>query len=343
MGDFPIAEAQLLALFMQSLTHGVHLVTFASCVRTQLRSSSARKPMNWLWLSVAVSLFIVATIDLSFNLYHNIFAFVFFTGQGGAAAVFDELSSWVEVVRSVLFYLGGSISDIALMYRCWVICGRKWTLLILQLLLFLSALACASVILYYTAILEATSTIPDENKLRPFLTAYFSTTLCTNVICTSLIVFHIWKVNRRSSEFFTHSFRGSGRVDFLALNRIFIESALLYTSSVVITFAALLSGSNVNYALSDISQELAGVSFDLIIIRISRGISIEQTEEFTATLRLPQAMKEHTVTQDTRAVSICDTQAVDTTSGALSYSLSVTEAERSEKRYDICEDIADGV
>lgn len=44
-------------------------------------------------------MFIVATIDLSFNLYHNIFAFVFFTGQGGAAAVFDELSSWVEVVR----------------------------------------------------------------------------------------------------------------------------------------------------------------------------------------------------------------------------------------------------
>jgi len=275
--------------------------------------------MSWCWLSVAVALFTVGSIDLSLNLYRNMTALVFNSSRAGATATFNDLSNWVEDIRSVCFYAGGIISDAALMYRCWVISGRRWILLILPSLLFLAACACASVAFYCTSTLEAMSTIPAERKLRPFLTAYFATTLATNLICTSLIVYHVWRVHRHSSEFFTRSLKGSGRLDFSELNRIFIESALLYTGSVLISCVALVSGSNIYYAFSGISLGLAGVSFDLIIVRINRGVSTEQTQQFTATFRSPVMMQAATADTIVASADTRDPEAADITSGTMSY------------------------
>lgn len=50
-------------------------------------------------MSIAVALFLVGTLDVSFNLYHNIIAFCLYTGPGGAEGEFERLSNWVNVLR----------------------------------------------------------------------------------------------------------------------------------------------------------------------------------------------------------------------------------------------------
>lgn len=104
--DITIAEGQLIALFMQSIAYGVHLVTFVICVSTLLDRpngrlhlmSSAYGP----WLLIAIALFVVGTIDVSFTFYHSLVAFIFYTGQGGAARVFDDISNWVNVMKVII-------------------------------------------------------------------------------------------------------------------------------------------------------------------------------------------------------------------------------------------------
>lgn len=99
MANFPIQEAQLISLFMQSTVYGVHVVTFLMCMWALLRPLNSGRPVNWPWLSVAVILFAIGTADVSFNLYHNLIAFIYYTGLGGAQAQFEDLSSWVNVMR----------------------------------------------------------------------------------------------------------------------------------------------------------------------------------------------------------------------------------------------------
>ena len=97
---FPIAEAQLTALFMQSTVYGIHVVTFAMCMYTWFGCHPTLRASNRLpWMVVAIALFLVGTIDVSFNFYHNLIAFIFFTGTSGANGEFEDLSNWVNVMR----------------------------------------------------------------------------------------------------------------------------------------------------------------------------------------------------------------------------------------------------
>jgi len=63
-----------------------------------------------------------------------------------------------------------------------------------------------------------------------------------------------------------------------------VESALLYTTTVVFCVVLDLARTNMYYGITDISLEVAGISFDMIIIRIWTGVSTEQTQAFAATL-----------------------------------------------------------
>lgn len=276
MANFPIQEAQLISLFMQSTVYGVHVVTFLMCMWALLRPLNSGRPVNWPWLSVAVILFAIGTADVSFNLYHNLIAFIYYTGLGGAQAQFEDLSSWVNVMRTVWILLQATVSDAALVYRCWIIYDRRWYVALLPALLWLASTVCAGAEAYYTATLEDMSTIPDTNMLEPLIAAYCTLTLATNLLCTGLIAYRIWRVDRQSSRFFSQTSRGSVRVSLRDVNRIMIESALLYTSAIAVTFIVEVAGSNAEYNVSDVGLELAGIAFDLIIIRIGRGIAAGQ-------------------------------------------------------------------
>ncbi|KAH9913021.1 uncharacterized protein B0H18DRAFT_218602 [Fomitopsis serialis] len=91
-------------------------------------------------------------------------------------------------------------------------------------------------------------------------------------------------VHKRTSSFFTRSWRGPSRLSFADVTLIIIESALLYTTTVIICVVLDLANSNAYYGATDVSLEVAGISFDLIIIRIWTGVSTEQTQAFTDTV-----------------------------------------------------------
>jgi len=145
----------------------------------------------------------------------------------------------------------------------------------LPTLLWLAAAVCASLQLCYMFSLRQAETIPAARRIQPYYHAFFATSLAVNIFTTAFIVYRIWAMQKLSSEFFTNNWRGTGRVNLSQVNRIFVESALLYTLSVAITLVTELSKSNGTYGASDVSLELAGISFDLIIIRIWSGVSIE--------------------------------------------------------------------
>lgn len=149
------------------------------------------------------------------------------------------------------------------------------------MVLWLAAIGMAIAILYFVITLRAVTTLLDQTTLQPLIVAYLLTTLVNNALCTGIIVHRIWQINQQSSEFFKQTFRGSGRTNLKGVIIILIESALLYTASVLATFIAAAAKNNINYGFSDMMLEVSGIAFDLIIIRINGGTSAEQTQAFT--------------------------------------------------------------
>ncbi|KZT70948.1 hypothetical protein DAEQUDRAFT_688311 [Daedalea quercina L-15889] len=286
MREITIAEAQLTALFMQSVTYGVHMVTFAACMYTWLhRSPTASK--SWVWMVTAVALFGIGTCDVAFNLYHNIMAFILYMGPGGANAVFDHSSNWVNVMRSVWLYLSALISDAVLIYRCWIVYANvrhRAIMGIATILLWLACVSFAIAIIYYLSTVGAYASIPMIPELRPFQEAFFVTTLMVNLITTGLIIRRLWKVHKCTASAFTRSRRLQTRLGYGKIILIFIESALLYTATIVVCVVVVFAGSIAAYGVTDVALEVAGIAFDLITIRIWMGVSTEQTQAFANTV-----------------------------------------------------------
>lgn len=139
MTNFPIETAQIVALWMECIFYGqynpftfpiaatnilrplgIFLVTFSLCMRIllfmrNLRQSSkgtiGPSPIKWNMILVALAMFVFASFDVAFGLCHNIDAFVYYTGPGGATAEFSLVSNWVNVMKSADFVAQTTIGD----------------------------------------------------------------------------------------------------------------------------------------------------------------------------------------------------------------------------------------
>ncbi|KAF7328336.1 Ubiquitin carboxyl-terminal hydrolase [Mycena venus] len=115
MDDFPITEAQIVALFLESVFWGFYLVTFVPCLHSILFKSSWElkqlSEINWSMLLVALGVCVFATLDIAIGLMHNIQAFALYAGAGGAMEEFSNISDWVNVVKTVDVVLQTLLGD----------------------------------------------------------------------------------------------------------------------------------------------------------------------------------------------------------------------------------------
>ncbi|KAH9948559.1 hypothetical protein B0H21DRAFT_707667 [Amylocystis lapponica] len=277
---------------MQSVVYGIHVVTFMTCVLMLYRRTSTcmSRRHNWFMLWITVTLFVIGTLDVAFDLYHNLVAFVFYKGPGGAEQDFTHISNWANVTRievsdnfqTVWLALEVCVSDAVLIYRCWITYSRRWSVIALSMLLWLAVVAAAVMVVYYMITAQehmGLTTMLAVPKLQQWVTVFGALTITLNVCTTSLIVYRMWMVNRRMVLLLGKNNADGGRTSLSHVIRIIIESALLYTASCIATFVADLVGSTAIYSVAGVMVELAGISFNLIVIRVVQGTSIEHTTQ----------------------------------------------------------------
>ncbi|EGO03192.1 hypothetical protein SERLA73DRAFT_69100 [Serpula lacrymans var. lacrymans S7.3] len=260
--NFPITTAQIVGLFMECILYGIYLVTLVQCLRALLWSDSnhafkSRNKINWPMLVVAILLCTFATLDVAFGLRHNLVAFVYYTGQGGATAEFEDISYWVNVMKTVDYVIQTLIGD-------------------------------AMLITFATL---DTSALLNVSQAEPFVDSVLGTTLGMNIITT---LYRIWSVDRQTARMTvsTSSRRGS-RLKHVV--RILVESAALYTVSVLVFVCTYAASNNANYGTSDNVVQIIGISFNLIIIRITSGRSFENMTAVAPTLPTIEINKRRTM------------------------------------------------
>ena len=97
---FPVGEAQLVSVFLQSVTYGIYLVTLWITARALFFDAlGERKKVNWPMVAVMSLMAVFATLDVALGLKHNLDAFIFYTGPGGPQEEFENISYWVNVMK----------------------------------------------------------------------------------------------------------------------------------------------------------------------------------------------------------------------------------------------------
>lgn len=165
-----------------------------------------------------------------------------------------------------------SCADNGQIYRCYVVYGRRWIVIIPSSILWLAGFACAIAETYYSSTATQSTNLVGAAKIEPFLNAFIVCCVTLNVITTGkphalstcahnltciagLILYRINAIHRASARYFSEASGGttvSNRVRWSELSRILIESAFIYTLSGVILLIVNFAGSNAVYPTSDI-------------------------------------------------------------------------------------------
>ncbi|KAJ7205004.1 hypothetical protein GGX14DRAFT_569155 [Mycena pura] len=269
--EFPLTEAQLTGNWFETLTYGMYFVTCGFCARTLLfigPEQRWRKPseIRWFILSVAVVLFVVGTFDVVIGLLHNLQAFVFFRGTGGAAQELTDISNWINIARSVAQVIQMILGDFVLIYRCYIVHARRFKVVIPSFFLYLVGVAMAIKLIEVEASLNHAKITLNSSEILPWWITFFCVTAVQNTLTTSLLIWRIWRVEHESDKFrFTRSRTVSivnAQPRLRKVIRVIAESGFAYTMMVFMTFVTL---------------QATGIAFNVIIVRSSP----RRDEEFT--------------------------------------------------------------
>ncbi|KAJ7887345.1 hypothetical protein B0H14DRAFT_2696261, partial [Mycena olivaceomarginata] len=277
-----LSEAQLLGNWFETLTYGMYFVTCGFCARKLLcigPEDRGRRPseIRWFILSVGITLFVVATFDVVIGLLHNLQAFAFYTGGGGAAKELSDISGWINVARTVAQVIQMILGDFVLVYRCYIVYSRRWKVLIPSLILYIGGVAIAIKLVEAQASLKHEETTMNSSDIRPWTETLFCITAVQNTLTTGLLIWRIWRVEREIEKLRANTSGTTNNQPFRKVTRIIAESGFAYTLMVFLTFVVNACNSNLIYPFANSTLQATGIAFNVIIIRTSPS----RDEQFT--------------------------------------------------------------
>jgi len=282
MGGISQDGAVLVAMIVETFFYGILTVLFGFTIRVL-----AFKPyayINKRLLLTSIAMYILATIHLVTDAYRIMDTFVNFRSKdGGPIAYINALGSPTYLLKSTVYALQTLIGDSCIIYRCFIVWQRNIWVILLPLLLLVSCIVTgAGVLTNFSRISPNTEVF----SLTKWVATFFTMSLATNVICTVLISFRIWSVDRAT---------GTCRQSESTLRPVLavvVESGAIYSASLVALLATFLSHSWAQYIVIDAVTPIIGIVFTMIIVRIGLSVAWQtQSGHAVATLQynIPQS------------------------------------------------------
>ncbi|KAL0577689.1 hypothetical protein V5O48_004293 [Marasmius crinis-equi] len=198
------------------------------------------------------------------------------SGGPGLLNSLSHIAPWIEAVGDTAFCLNVLIADILFIWRAWVIWQKRWIIIILPTIMTICGVALAARFVVALLTLESSgdafTAIKRQHDFVAFSTAYFVLSIATSVITTFFLAMRIILVQRAA-------FKATGRRDnpFSAAIEIPVESAVLYSISLLI-FVVLNVTKNPNaFYAQNIHAQVTGLTPLLIVLRVAAGHSRPDT------------------------------------------------------------------
>ncbi|TRM58212.1 hypothetical protein BD626DRAFT_573846 [Schizophyllum amplum] len=267
--EITLESASFVGIVLETLGFGVFNALFIATVVALVRRARTEGHFNWALLGTLVVICALTWTHWIINIGRASRAFVNAQAEPGGAAIFyADLSAPSYAAKTAVYVMLTFVGDTFVTYRTWVVWARNYYVAILPALMCIGTLSVGSVATAKFTVLKAGDLI-FAASLVPWVTSFIIMSLGTNVLCTLLIAARILATQRRLAD----SYISTRITSALAL---VVESAAAYSAALIALVTVYLIGSNGQYAILDLTAPLIGITFAMIIIRVSLADAASQ-------------------------------------------------------------------
>ncbi|KAK0488302.1 hypothetical protein EDD18DRAFT_440968 [Armillaria luteobubalina] len=149
------------------------------------------------------------------------------------------------------------LADSAIIWRCWIVWGRRWLSILLPVLLLVSTVVFKLIATYQLYV--------SKSDYPLYFTLYSSFTLATTLWCTFLIIYRIVTIARAAGE------AGGGLRAYRHVLEVLVESSALY-SVFLILCTAFFARNSIILGYFDVLAGIArGIAPTLLVGRVAAG------------------------------------------------------------------------
>ncbi|PBK94207.1 hypothetical protein ARMGADRAFT_1078917 [Armillaria gallica] len=260
-------------VIIESLAHGMYTALLAVVLWRILSSSTAHRGQTKVLAGISTLMYIMATMHLAVRWFYARRAFIVNGGteETRFLALTDSLVAggplWVPTISSIVAGINILTADCVIIWRCWIIWGRNWRIVVLPSLCTL----CGTIFDIIFLIQELTPLTDAQGKpVTPWGSdsinwgiAYYSMTLSTTVICTILIVSRLVRANTtgKSLRFAPNPYH--------KVIEIMVESAAFYVVALAVFIPFLATNSPYSNYPQVLLASVTGIAPTLILLRVA--------------------------------------------------------------------------
>ncbi|KAF9267682.1 hypothetical protein L218DRAFT_640699 [Marasmius fiardii PR-910] len=297
--SLPLVSLSLADIVIHTFLYGIFFVlnlvaVCFICFPLQRRAERGvgvlKKPM----FVGAVTLFATVTSHWACNVLRLFEAMVFFKQGASPLEYYADLSHRIYAVKTGLIMASVVTGDTIMIYRLWVVWNCQYHVIILPIVSAIGVAISGSGITYQlTQFTKGKTIFASSAKAWVICEALF--TILTNVYCTSLIAWRIWFTNRHSSPLDNDNRQISpASRRLMAALVIIIESALLYSSFLIVFIGTYVAKHEIESLIVDCLPPVAGIAFSFINVRayLLRFRSASQLPSTVPSFRLSRSNNE---------------------------------------------------
>ncbi|KAJ3529271.1 hypothetical protein NM688_g7876 [Phlebia brevispora] len=203
------AKAELIGTYLETLTYGVYLVVFYKCL-TVLGAKYVDGRPTCILLCTALSIFALVTVHLIMDILRAVEAYTTHMDVPYAPIYYYAVVRRdLDLIKSGCYIATTIIADGIITYRTHIVWARNFKLTLIPFLLVLADIGTGTYALWLL-----NETKPGDNALLSEVTIrvryFYAVTLALNLLCSGLISFKIWRVQREVDRYFPSAMRPNG-------------------------------------------------------------------------------------------------------------------------------------
>ncbi|KAK0466641.1 hypothetical protein IW261DRAFT_1613127 [Armillaria novae-zelandiae] len=268
-----VSDSWFNGVIIESLIHGMYTTLLSIVLWRMVSSNTVHRGQTKVLAGISMFMYIMATMHISVRWFYARRAFITNgeTEETRFSALTDSLVAggplWVPTISSIVASINILIADGVIIWRCWIIWQRNWRIIVLPSICTL----CGTVFDVCFLVQELTPlTDPEGKPVTPWGSnainwgvAYYSMTLSTTVICTTLIVFRLTQASRAGN------FLPFVQNPYHKVMEIMVESAALYVVALAIYIPFIATNSPYSNYPQVVLASVTGIAPALILLRVA--------------------------------------------------------------------------
>ncbi|KAK0473871.1 hypothetical protein IW261DRAFT_1501931 [Armillaria novae-zelandiae] len=248
-----------LGTFLHGIYTCILMVTLWAIVFNEERRTKARNAMVLIIVFLYISTTVYIAITWSFTQY-------MFVENGAdprkASAIISPRWLMLHWTSGLTSGLNTTVADAIMIWRCWVVWGSRYEIIVLPTLLLVS-----QNVFGWLALHNNIYDSPESKATQgvTWIIVYLSLSLGTTLFCTILIIYRIIKVGRYLGN------NGASLGAYRGVIEILVESALLYAISLIFWLAFLVGNYTQSFYPEMLYVSITGIAPTLIVGRVASG------------------------------------------------------------------------